>query len=295
MDLRQLAYVVAVVDHGGFTAAADELHVAQPSLSQSVRSLERELGVDLFHRTGRAVVLTAAGEALLGPARQALRDAAIARAAVADVAGLTAGRLDLVCLPTLAVFPVAGLVGRFRQAHPGVAVRLAEPEDANAVAHGVRTGRSEIGFTELPLALPGLQTHELEQHDFVAVLPRADAVRAGRSTRLSIKALAALPLITTPIGTSTRRQIDDAFAAAGLQPEIAIETDHREVIIALVEAGAGVAIVPRPTASGPLGRTTVVRDITPRITRRVGVVHRPGTMSPAASAFLELCVGGSTG
>ncbi len=129
MDLRQLAIVVAVVDEGGFTSAADALEVSQPTVSQAVRALEVELGVELFLRSGRTVRLTAAGEALLEPARQALRDAATARAAVAEVAGLTAGHLDLVCLPTLAVAPTAELIGRFRRAHPGVTVRLAEPDD----------------------------------------------------------------------------------------------------------------------------------------------------------------------
>src|SRR5690242_11627317 len=100
MDLRQLSYVLAVVDNGGFTAAADAMHVTQPALSQAVATLERELGVPLFHRTGRTVTLSSAGEALVGPARQALRDAATARSAVEAVIGLDAGRLDVVCLPT---------------------------------------------------------------------------------------------------------------------------------------------------------------------------------------------------
>src|SRR5690349_4120895 len=126
MDLRQLRYVVAVVDEGGFTKAAAALHVAQPSLSQAVRALEAELGVELFHRAARHVTLTSAGEALLEPARQALRDAATAQAAVAQIAGLEGGHLDLVSLPTLAVHPAAALIGRFRRSHPQVSVRLVE-------------------------------------------------------------------------------------------------------------------------------------------------------------------------
>src|SRR5205814_2273190 len=98
MDLRQLEYVVAVVDHGGFTRAADALLVAQPSLSQGIRTLEAELNVALFHRLGRRVELTSAGEALLEPARRMLRDAATAKAAVADVAGTRVGRLDVASL-----------------------------------------------------------------------------------------------------------------------------------------------------------------------------------------------------
>src|SRR3954468_8062994 len=128
MDLRQASYVVAVVDHQTFTAAAASIPVSQPALSQAVAALERELGADLFHRIGRQVVLTHAGEAFVEPARRMLRDAEIARAAVADIAGLTAGRLEVVALPSLVVEPLVDIVGRFRRAHPGVLVRINEPE-----------------------------------------------------------------------------------------------------------------------------------------------------------------------
>ena len=290
MDLRQLAYVVAIEDHGGFTRAAEAMHVAQPSLSQAVRSLEAELGVELFHRSARRVVLTAAGEALLGPARQALRDAETARAAVADVAGLAAGRLDLVSLPTLAVDPAAGLIGAFRRAHPGIAVRLVEPEDAAAVAGRVREGTSELGFAELPVAEPSVESHELEAQEFVALVPAALAAERT-SSRWSLRSLARQPIVTTPPGTSTRRQIDEALADLDLRIEVAVETDHREAIGPLVRAGAGVAVLPRLLADQAANRQAVVREVTPRIVRRVGIIHRPGPLSPAAHAFLALALG----
>ena len=149
MDLRQLEYVVAIVDHGGFTRAANALHVSQPSLSQGVRNLETELGVELFHRLGRKVVLSAAGEALVEPARQVLRDVQTARASVAAVSGLVAGYLDVVALPTLAAEPLARLIGAFRGQHADVVVRVAEPEDTGALAQLIRSGRSEVGLTEI--------------------------------------------------------------------------------------------------------------------------------------------------
>src|ERR1700748_2051009 len=107
MDLRRLRLFLAVVDHGGMTRAAEAEHVAQPSVSQAIRELEAEVGTPLFHRVGRRVVLTAAGEAVVEPARQVLRDVETGRAAVEAGPGLAAGRLDLVALPTLAVDPVA--------------------------------------------------------------------------------------------------------------------------------------------------------------------------------------------
>lgn len=290
MDLRQLGYVVAVVDEGGFTKAAASLHVAQPSLSQAVRSLEAELGVELFHRLPRHIALTAAGEALLGPARQALRDAATARAAVAAVVGLEAGHLDLVSLPTLAVTPASDLIGRFRRAHPEVTVRLVEPDDADAVADRVRDGSSEIGFAELPLTGTDLEAHTLDTQEYVALVPATLGSATGSRRALSIRTLARQPLVTTPPGTSSRRQIDEAFAAVGLEANVAVETAYREAIGPLVRAGAGVAIVPSGLADEAASPDVVVRAITPRIVRRVGLIHRSPPLTPAAHRFLALAL-----
>ena len=307
MDLRQLGYVVAIAEEGGFTSAADRIGISQPSLSYAIKALENELGAVLFHRLGRSVRPTAAGEALLGPARLALRDAEVARAAVADVVGLQAGRLDLVCLPTLAVDPMAGLVGRFRLDHPGVRVHIHEPEDADAVADAVGSGASELGVTELPVGagtsdvgvpgvpgdFGGLDSIELGTHEFVAVLPPDLAAGTSGQKALSLRALARLPLVTTPKGTSTRRQIDEAFGAAGLEATLAVETDHRESIIAMVLAGAGVSIVPAPLAASSHLGDAVVRPLSPRIERRIGLVRRSGPLSPAAQAFVSLAVPGA--
>ena len=210
MDLRQLAYVVAVVDHGGFTRAAEALHVAQPSLSQAIKALETEVGVALFDRVGRQVRLTAAGRALLPAARQALHDVEIAREAVDAVRGLGRGRLDLVSLPTLGVSPVADFIGAFRTRNPDVTVRLVEPDEVGAVAANVAGGESEIGFTELPIADERLVTIELSGQEYVAVHHRS----VERGSLVSVPQLAELPLVTTTPGTSTRRLIDEAYSTA---------------------------------------------------------------------------------
>src|SRR5689334_5113963 len=140
MDHRRLRLFLAVADEGSFTAAAEAAHVAQPAVSLAVRELETELGAALFVRSRQGAALTVAGEALVGPARQALRDLDNASAAVREVVGLVAGRLDVASLPTLAADPVAGLVGRFRHDHPGVTVRLRAPFGLEEVADDVRSG-----------------------------------------------------------------------------------------------------------------------------------------------------------
>lgn len=287
MDLRQLSYVVAVVDHGGFTKAAAAVHVAQPSLSQAIKALEAELGVALFDRVGRNVRLTAAGRALLPAARQAVRDVEIARAAVDAVRGVERGRLDLVSIPTLGVSPVADFVGAFRSAHPDVTVRLVEPDEVGAVAAHVRGGESEVGFTELPVETTGLVAVELGDQQYVAVHHRS----VERGSLVSIAQLAELPLVTTTPGTSTRRLIDEAFQQAGCRPRIAIETDLREVITAIVQAGGGYSILPRSVAERMAARGSGdvrVAEIVPTISRRIGMIHRPATLSPAGRAFVDL-------
>src|SRR6478752_1080849 len=127
MDLRRLRLFLAVVDHRGFTAAAAAIHVAQPAVSLAVRELERELDATLLVRSRLGVTLTSAGAALVEPARQALHDVEIA---VAAVTGLLAGHVDVAALPTLAADPLAGVAGRFRRAHPQVAVRIVATDDS---------------------------------------------------------------------------------------------------------------------------------------------------------------------
>ena len=285
MEIRQIEYVVGVVEQGGFTRAAEALHVTQPALSEGIRRLEAELGLELFHRVGRRALLSSAGEAFLEPARQVLRDLGVLRTSVEAVGGLTAGTLDLVALPTLAVDPLATLVGSFRHAHPDVVVRVDQPEDAAAVATRVRSGRSEIGLTELPVAEPGLVSRHLTEQELIVVLP-ADSPLARRR-RLTTADLASVPLVTSPPGTSTRGLIDAAFAAIDDAPLIAVETDQREAIVPLVVAGAGASVLPRPQAEAAalFGATTV--PLSPRLVRTVGLIWRDGPVSPAASAFIE--------
>jgi DNA-binding transcriptional LysR family regulator len=286
MDLRRLRLFLAVVDEGGMTRAAEAGHVSQPSVSQAIRELEAELGTPLFHRAGRRVVLTAAGEALIEPARQVLRDVETGRAAVEAVAGLAAGRLDLVALPTLAVDPVAPLVGAFRLAHPGVDIALADPADADAVVDLVASGESELGITAEAVVDPGLTSHPLGRQDLLAVLPPG----SHASSTVAVATLARFPLVTAPPGTTTRTQLEDAFADAGVTPRIAVVTAQREAILPLVLAGAGATLFPRPLAEQAAALGAVVVALRPRLARPVHLFHRSGPLSPAATAFRELAI-----
>ena len=287
MDFRRLTYFLAVVDHGGFTAAAKAVFVSQPALSLAVRQLEEEVGTELVYRLGRGVRLTPAGEAFAGPARQALRDVETARASAAAIAGLESGALALGSLPTLAADPLAELVGRFRAAYPGVVVDLAAPEDTAGLVALLRDGICEVAIAE-PVSLPEtLEMHGLGDQRLLVILPpgtRPDGLA------LPVEELETVPFIAAPEGTSSRRLLDEAFASVGLAPRIAVIAAQREAILPLVAAGAGAAMVPEALALRASRLGAVVAEPRPSITRKVVLAHRRGPMAPAARLFLDLAL-----
>jgi DNA-binding transcriptional LysR family regulator len=286
MDLRQVEYVLAVVEQGSFTKAAASMAVSQPSLSDGIGRLESELGVRLFHRLGRSVELTDAGRAFVGPARQLTRDRDAVFESVATVRDLHSGTLDIVALPTLAADPLGRLVGGFRKANPGIAVRIAAPEDDGAVVAMVLDGRSELGLTELRAPREELVGVSLERQELVAVCP--PRTRLAASGRLPVARLRGMPLVTTPPGTSTRDLLDRALASAGVDPLIAVETSQREAIAPLVLSGAGTSFLPARLAEALAAQGAVVARLVPTLTRTIGLVHRAAPLTPAARAFVEL-------
>jgi DNA-binding transcriptional LysR family regulator len=289
MDLRHLEFVVAIVDHGGVGRAATALHVAQPSVSSSVRRLERELGVSLFDRIGRRLVLTDAGATVVEYGRHLLAGRERLLAELAGHKGVLAGTLRLVSLPTLATEPLTALVVAFSTRHPAVHVEIAEPVDADDLERRVSDGRSELGITDLALTGRALRRIHLIDQPIVAVLPPATRPPAGT---LNTAALAELPLISTPPGTSSRTLLDQALRRRQLAPNIVVETGHREAIVPLVLAGVGATVLPAALATDAARRGATIAEFDPPLRRRIGLVHRPGTLSPAGRAFRQLATHG---
>ena len=283
MNVRRLAIFLEVVDQGGFTRAADALDIAQPSVSQAVRELEEDLGTPLFHRLARSVALTPAGEALVLSARQVRRDMENGRLAVQEVAGLGRGRLDLACLPTLAVAPLAPLVGAFRAAYPQVSIVLSDPQDTAELVEFVRSGRSEVGLVE-HVAVDDLVNVALGAQDFLVVLPPGTKVMSP----YRLRQLAAMPLVAAPLGSSTRGLLDDALRAVGASANVVVEAAQREALLPLIASGAGAGLLPRPLAELARALGCVVVEPQPAVSRSVALVHRPGHITPAAERFVEL-------
>jgi LysR family transcriptional regulator, carnitine catabolism transcriptional activator len=285
MDRRQLECFLAVASHGSFTSAASALRVAQPSLSYTIRALERELGTPLFQRLGRGVKLTPEGQALVASAQAVLRAFASAQSSVQQVAQLQAGRLDLVALTSLAVDPLAGFVGEFRRAHPGVDVRIEDPEHAAAVAERVRAGDCELGLADFSVPPLGLRALELDEQEILVVLPPTSELGSG--SVMQIADIAGMDLIATPPGTTTRLLLEQSLAAAGVPLRVAVETPHRAAIVPLVLSGAGVTLLPRPMAEGAAMQGARIVAIDPPIVRRVRLLWREPLSRPA-DAFVRM-------
>lgn len=280
MELRQVRYFLAVVDHGGMTRAATALYVAQPTLSQAVRELERDLGTPLFHRSGRGLVLTAAGETFVPSARRLLADVDHARGAVRRVEELRAGRLAVAAPPSLAAAPLAHIAGEFRRRHPGPVLYVAAPGSSDAVAAAVRDGDCELGLVELPLSAPSsLRLVELGELEIVLALPIDLA--ATLPDPVPVGALGRIPMIGPAASASART----ALRAAGVPPAVTVEYASRRTVWRLVEHGAGAALVPRPRAPwSPVG--VVLRALEPGIRQPIGMVARRAALSRPAAAFL---------
>lgn len=289
MELRQLQYLVDVVEEGSFTKAAARAHVAQPGVSAQIRRLERELGHVLLDRSGGAVRPTDAGAALLPHARAALHAVTDLRQAADALAGLVRGHLTLGMVASISTprVDLPGLLAGFHRKHPGIEITLTEaPSDQ--LLGSLRVGELDfavVGLGPKPI-VSGIETRVLAAEPLaVAVSPGHPL--AGRGA-VTFAALHDHALISLPPGTGLRSHIDAAFAGLGLRPRIAFEAGDPRLLLRLAVQGLGAAVLPA-SAVDAAPETLRVLDLSqPRVQGRIALAWRSGRPSgPAARAFLD--------
>jgi DNA-binding transcriptional LysR family regulator len=283
MNPRHLEFVVAVADHGSFTRAAEAVHVSQPSLSHAIAGIEAQLGTPLFHRLGRKISLTPAGDAFVESARVVLRDLAVLYASVESVAELEAGHLDVAAPPALAAELLSRLVGEFRTRHPGVRVRIQTSEDPHDIERFVQTGHCELALTMRPVE-PPLVAEVIGRQDHLVVFPPGTKLK-----RRPVKhaELAGKPLVV-PSGAYRYYGLALDIPATSEPPIVAVETESRQALIPLVRARAGITFLPRGLAENAASLGLVIAELDPPLQREISLVTRPGPLSPAAKVFAEL-------
>jgi DNA-binding transcriptional LysR family regulator len=286
VDARQLRFFLAVIDHEGFSKAAEQLYIAQPSLSQAIAGLERELGVALFHRVGRGVKPTDAGLNLIGPARQVLRDLATAQSAMDAVKGITTGRVEIITMPSPGVEPLTTIMKHFIDDHPDITLSVDAAFVPEEVLHAVRTGACEIGLLGGPAAsrAPDLHVLPIEDQPFVLVTAPGGPF-AGRD-RVRPRDLAGHRLVASQRGSLMRAMVDDVLST-GVSAKIVAEVAHRTSILPLVLAGVGDAVLPAGWTGSARRIGCEVLPIDSASSLRVALVYRKTSLTPAAQAFLE--------
>jgi DNA-binding transcriptional LysR family regulator len=285
VDIRQLKFFLAVVDHNGFSRAAQHLMVAQPSLSQAIATFERELGMPLFHRIGRGVVLSEAGAALVGPARVVLRDLDEAKAVMQALKGLRGGRIDLVTMPSPGMEPLTTILTGFSRAHPDVTVNAEAAFTPEEVLTLVRTGSAEIGVlgSPEPTVAADLDVVSLERQPLVLISGPDDDGPAEPT--ISRGELSGCRLIVSQRGSLMRALVDDVLAS-GIEVSIVAEIAHRTSILPMVLNGVGRAVMPAAWTESARRSGARVQTITPESYLYVAAVSRRNHLTTPAAALM---------
>jgi DNA-binding transcriptional LysR family regulator len=290
MDRRQLEYFLAVAETQSFSGAARALNIAQPSLSHSIASLERELGVTLFERLARGVRMTDAGAAMLEPARRVLRSFALVSGAARSANETGYGRITIITNTLWAVEPLVRVIGEFRLLHPSVQFVVSDPSRRSDVVDSVRSGAVDFGVVDGTPPAGALASRWLVEHELVAVVPpRA----LSNQVAVTVSDLVPLGLISTPPGTELRAVLDAQLEAAGHRQEVSVETAHVAAVIPLVLAGAGATLLPAGLAGDAAAKGARVASLVPPTRSTAHLIWRSGRLTPVTEHFLgvvaDLC------
>src|SRR5690606_33167944 len=237
-SLAQVEALIAVIDHGSFTAAAEVLQISQPSLSRRIHTLEDALGARLFLPVGRRMELTETGRGVVAAGRRALAEMGSIDAMVGAARSLTAGSLRLTGLPSLVATELPGHLGRFHRAHPGIRVEVFTVDHAEELVEAVRVGRADAALGVIDRVPGDLAAIPLPAQEFAAVLPAA-ARPDGDEGPLTAQEIASRTLVTLPRGTSIRELADVALRGLGALPAHRITTTQRDSLVPLALAADG--------------------------------------------------------
>ncbi|WP_175411442.1 LysR family transcriptional regulator [Streptomyces sp. TRM64462] len=286
MQFQQLVYFVAVADTRHFTRAAERVHVSQPSLSQQIRALEKELGAELFSRARGNIALTDAGEALLPLARRILADADTARQEVQELAQLRRGRVRLGATPSLCTGLLPDVLRTFHGLYPGIRLLIEEGGSHDLVRELAR-GALDLALVVLPLPTPSpaLTTVELLQEDLVVVSSAADPAVPRRPVRIAD--LAGRPMVMFRHGYDLRELTVAACRAEGFEPSFTVEGGEMDAVLGFVRAGLGLAVVPSMVAARAGRDLRVTALAPPGLRRTIALAHRSDVAPPRAARELQ--------
>jgi DNA-binding transcriptional LysR family regulator len=290
MEIRQLKAFLAIAEAKTFTAGARRVNVTQAAISMQIKQLEDEVGLQLFTRTPRRVILTEAGEYLLERARKILREHDNALAEIAELAGAEHGRLRIGSASAeFATLQLPHILQRIREKYPNADVAVTAGTSQKLVDK-IMHGEIDIAFVSLPVENSSITTDTLFTDEIVAIAHPSHP--SANERYISAAALAGEKLILGERGGNTRRMIDDFFNAANVRPNIAMELSRQEAINQMVENNLGVGTAGAKTIANEIreGRLVSWMIEGAEINWELGLARlRGGYFSPIEKEFVALC------
>jgi DNA-binding transcriptional LysR family regulator len=288
LDFRQLEAFVQVAAHQSFSRAAEALQLTQPSITARIQALERELGEEMFERSGRGVRLTDAGAIFLPHAERMLQMLREAKEGVEEVRGVGAGRLRLGSALTISTYVLPRILRTFHSRYPGVEV-IVHTGRSEQVLNMLLSDEVRMGLTH-SLVHADVETIDLYE-DEVILVANPDH-RFAANHQATIEEVSNQPVILGDRGSSYYALTHGLFRQAGVVPNVIMELDSLEATKRMVEEGLGIALLPRvclerELKQGLLAEVTITDA--PAISRQIALIYRKSRkQTRTAHAFLEV-------
>lgn len=284
MEVHQLRYFCAVARTASFTRAAQQEHVAQPSLSLQVRKLEDELGAKLFDRLGRTVRLTQFGQALLPRAEGILRQVSTAKHEIQEMAGTAQGKLVVGAIPTIAPYFLPSCLTKFSHDFPNVQISVVEEQTSDLI-NLLHQGSVDLALLALPVPSAHCATRELFREPFFLVVPSRH--RLASSKQVSLAQVGNDPFLLLKEGHCFRQNTLSICRQGHFQLNVVFECGQFATILAMVAAGNGISVVPEMVVKKTEG-CRFIRLVDEGAYRRVGILQlKQHLCSRVQGAFLE--------
>lgn len=282
-DLQQLHAFIAVAERGSFRAAAEHIHLSAPALSRRIEKLESIIGTRLFNRTTREVDLTSNGRIFLERARAAIDDLESAILGISDIAATRSGRVTVACVPSAALYFLPQVISSFSLKYPAIRIRVID-ESMNQTLQSVLTGESDFGIGFMNTRMPEITFEGIHNDPFVVAMRREHPLAGRKSIHWS--QIENERLISVARSSGNRQLLDDAMSKVGLIPNFAFEVSHIGTLLGMVEAGLGIAAVPRTALPANHPDVIGLPLKNPVISRSLGLLRKHGsTLRPAAAMF----------
>ena len=246
MDLRQLEIIRAIADTGSFTAAGEKLHVSQSAISRQILLLEDELGEPVFHRIGRRIRITPAGESLLQLSHRVFQDLQETVKGISDKRESLSGTMRLVGGMTVCLYVFPTLLAEVRKIHPHLDLKVTVGSAERSIAM-LRSGAGDLGLITLPVEATDLVSVPVLEEELLLITYPAHPLAKKKS--IAAADLDKQHFVLFETGSITRRLVESFFTRERIEPEIIMETENVEIIKAMVRNGLGISIIPWQAAA----------------------------------------------